>query len=108
MTIEIIEPSAGSNFAFRSGQFVSDFDYENKELQSEWNEILKEQVRCGHAIDITGTPKADSLISAYSLKKERDAAILTTNKEAETSFANEEVDTSVIKERKVKSGIETR
>lgn len=51
MTIEIIESSAGANFVFSKGQkiYLSDFSDKTAAI-----EIMKEQVRCGYAIDITG------------------------------------------------------
>ena len=51
MTIEILESSAGSNFAFTRGQTVSLSDFSDKDAGLE---ILKEQVRSGHAIEISG------------------------------------------------------
>lgn len=68
MTIEIVEASAGTNFAFRAGQKVSSEDCESPEFQSAWDEILKEQVRCGHAIEITGA-KIERAINKAAIEK---------------------------------------
>ena len=69
MTIEIITASAGTNFAFRAGQRVSEADCENEAFLPEWVEILKEQVRCGHAIVVTGATTSERKVKDTGIEK---------------------------------------
>ena len=110
MTIEIITASAGTNFAFREGQIVSDIDCENKEFLQDWVDILKEQVRCEHANDITGTPKAQALEAAKSAKieKAKAEAIAAEKAAKEAETADSEAETAVIEKKVKATGIEKR